>query len=208
MRLIRFALAFVAVVGLASPAAEAQECIATNGVFRFLNDEFPPLSTNGPVFTGQLVVANADGPVTFSVDPSSPDPLPDGLSLDPASGLITGLATQSGNETVVFRADDTTQLITRDVTFSISASGGGGNGGSGLANPVFPDGRVGVAYSHAPATDGDGPFVFGASDLLQAGWNSQRWLNGSFAGRHSFTRFLDSYRYEAPELKRVLTSKP
>jgi hypothetical protein len=165
VRLIRFALAFVVVAGLASPAAEAQECIATNGVFRFLNDEFPPLSTNGPVFTGQLVVANADGPVTFSVDPSSPDPLPDGLSLDPASGLVTGLATQSGNETVVFRADDTTQFITREVTFSISASGGGGNGGSGLANPVFPDGRVGVAYSHAPATDGDGPFVFGASDL-------------------------------------------
>jgi len=51
-------------------------------------------------------------------------------------------------------------------------------------------------------------FVFGASDLLQAGWNSQRWLSGSFAGRHSFSRFLDSYRYEAPELKRVLTSRP
>jgi hypothetical protein len=66
---------------------------------------------------------------------------------------------------VRFRADDGTQAITRDVDFNISSSGGGGNGGSGLAAPVFPDGTVGVAYSHTPAADGDGPFTFGGSDL-------------------------------------------
>jgi hypothetical protein len=167
LRVFRLAVSFTVAFALGSgplPAA-AQECIATNGVFRFLNDEFPPLSTNGPVFVGQLVVANADGPVTFTVDPSSPDPLPEGLALDAASGLITGLATQSGNETVVFRADDTTQFITREVTFSINSEGGGGNGGSGLENPVFPDGRVGIAYSHTPTPSGDGPYVFGGSDL-------------------------------------------
>ena len=31
--------------------------------------------------------------------------------------------------------------------------------------PVFPDGAVGVAYSHTPTADGDGPFTFGGSDL-------------------------------------------
>jgi hypothetical protein len=167
VRALTFALAgfFALAPGLAS----AQECTATNGTFRFLNDEFPSLSTNGPVFTGQLVVANADGPVTFSVDPSSPDPLPAGLSLDPASGLITGLATQSGNRTVRFRAHDTTQFVTRDVEFNINSSGGGGNGGSGLTSPVFPDGRVGVAYTFTVTPDGDGDvngdFTFGGSDL-------------------------------------------
>lgn len=50
-------------------------------------------------------------------------------------------------------------------------------------------------------------FIFGASDLQQAGWNSQRWLKGSFAGRHSFSRFLESYRQEALELKRALSTK-
>jgi hypothetical protein len=157
---------YVCAVALLQPAvAAAQACTDSNGAFRFLNDEFPPLSTNGPVFVGQLVVANADGLVTFSVDPGSADPLPDGLSLDPASGLITGLATQASSKTVTFRADDTTQFISREVMFSISSSGGGGNGGSGLDTPVFPDGDVGTAYSHTPTPDGDGPYTFGGSDL-------------------------------------------
>jgi hypothetical protein len=83
-------------VGLAPAPAAGQECIASNGTFRFLNDVFPELSTNGPVFVGQLVVANADGTVTF------PRTGQHGLAgrlrstLIP-SGLITGLATQSGN---------------------------------------------------------------------------------------------------------------
>ena len=91
---------------LAPAQAAAQACTASNGTFRFMNDQFPPLSTNGPVFTGQLVVANADGTVTFAVDPGSKDPLPLGLSLDPDTGLITGLATQSGNEEVTSAIDE------------------------------------------------------------------------------------------------------
>src|SRR5262245_11541025 len=164
---LRVASLFVVGLGLFASPVPGQACTDSNGTFRFLNDQFPQLSTNGPVFVGQLVVANADGPVTFSVDLSGGnDPLPPGLSLDPTSGLITGLATQPGNYDVLFVADDTTQQINHGVTFSVSSSGGGGNGGSGLANPVFPDGRVGVAYSHAPLElSGDGPTVFGGSDL-------------------------------------------
>ena len=164
MRLALVSLVALA-LGLAPAPAAGQACTASNGTFRFLNDVFPPLSTNGPVFNGQLVVANADGTVTFSVDPASPDPLPGGFELDPESGMITGLAENSGNDVVRFRADDTTQFITRDVTFSISSSGGGGNGGSGLANPVFPDGSVGAAYSHTVIPSPDGPYTFGGSDL-------------------------------------------
>src|SRR5262245_64758971 len=168
VRVSSFALsAVLAFLSASVPgAAVAQECTASNGTFRFLNNSFPTLSTNGPPFTGQLVVANADGTVTFSEDPSSPDSLADfGLELDPASGLITGLADQSGTHTVTFRANDGTQFITHDVVFSVNSSGGGGNGGSGLDNPVFPDGRVAVAYSHTPDPSGDGPYIFGASDL-------------------------------------------
>jgi len=146
-----------------SPATSMGAC-ADNGTFRFLNTQFPQLSTNGPVFNGQLVVANADGPVTFSVDPGG-DALPSGLVLDQASGLITGLATASGTYNVVFVADDTVQMTTKSVQFKVSATGGGGNGGSGFDNPVFPDGEVGVAYSFVPAPSGDGPYTFGGSDL-------------------------------------------
>src|SRR5262245_11724275 len=89
VRAIRFALVFALLAALAPVPALAgapAACTDTNGTFRFLNDEFPALSTNGPVFVGQLVVANADGPVTFSLDTSGGnDDLPDGLTLDTAS---------------------------------------------------------------------------------------------------------------------------
>jgi len=169
MRLVAFpSLVLACLVALAPAPSAGQVCTDTNGTFRFLNTEFPDLTTNGPVFTGQLVVANADGPVSFSLDlGGGNDSLPDGLTLDPDSGLITGLATQAGNYDVEFVADDGVQTpISKSVSFSVSASGGGGNGGSGLNAPVFPDGTVGVAYSHTPTADGDGPVItFGGSDL-------------------------------------------
>jgi hypothetical protein len=161
-----FSLALSGLVSLAPAPSAAQVCTDTNGTFRFLNGDFPDLSTNGPVFTGQLVVANADGPVVFSLDlGGGNDDLPEGLTLDPDSGLITGLATQSGNYDVEFVADDGVQQISHVVNFSVSSSGGGGNGGSGLDAPVFPDGEVGAPYTHTPEPDGDGPFTFGGSDL-------------------------------------------
>jgi len=168
MRLLAFPSFILAgLVALAPAPSAGQVCTDTNGTFRFLNTEFPDLSTNGPVFVGQLVVANADGTVSFSLDlGGGNDPLPDGLTLDPDSGLITGLATQSGNYDVEFVADDGVQTpISKSVSFSVSSAGGGGNGGSGLADPVFPDGTVGTAYSHTVTPDGDGPFVFGGSEL-------------------------------------------
>jgi hypothetical protein len=152
-------------LGLAPAPAAGQACTASNGVFRFLNDVFPPLSTNGPVFNGQLVVANADGAVTFSVDPGSTDPLPAGLTLDPQSGLITGIPENSGNEDVTFRAEDGTLVITQLVEFSISSAGGGGNGGSGLESPVLPDGAVGAPYTFTLDPVGTDPVIFGGSDL-------------------------------------------
>ena len=68
MRLIAFpSFVLACLVALAPAPAAGQACTDSNGTFRFLNTEFPDLSTNGPVFTGQLVVANADGPVTLLV---------------------------------------------------------------------------------------------------------------------------------------------
>jgi hypothetical protein len=153
---------FVLALGLSS--TPAMGACTDNGTFRFLNAQFPELSTNGPVFNGQLVVANADGPVTFSVDPGGDD-LPNGLVLDQDSGLITGLATDPSTYNVVFEASDMVQTTTKSVQFKVSATGGGGNGGSGLDNPVFPDGEVGAVYSFTPPPSGDGPFTFGGSDL-------------------------------------------
>ena len=152
-------------LGLAAGPAFAQVCdLATNGTFRFLNSVFPQ-GTQNAEYTARLVVANADGTVTFSVAGTG-DPLPSGLTLDANSGVITGLPASSGNDDVDFVANDGTQQITKTINIKISASGGGGNGGAEVSNNDFPDGRVGVAYSHtATVTNGVGPFTFAASDL-------------------------------------------
>jgi len=167
MRFFGFLIAstFALTLGLGSGSASGQVCdLAANGTFRFLNDAFPQ-GTQNAEYVARLVVVNADGPVSFSVAGSG-DPLPSGLTLDASSGVITGLPTGSGNDDVDFVANDGTQLITQTINIKISASGGGGNGGAEVSNNVFPDGRVGTAYSHtATVTNGVGPFTFGGSDL-------------------------------------------
>lgn len=51
-------------------------------------------------------------------------------------------------------------------------------------------------------------FIFGASDLLESGWNCSAWLKrGGFAGGHNFSRFLFSYKQELAALKGAL-AKP
>lgn len=44
-------------------------------------------------------------------------------------------------------------------------------------------------------------FVFAASDLIDAGWNSQYWSIKSFGSGHSFSRFLTGYDYLVAELR-------
>lgn len=160
-----FAVTLALMLGLAAGPAAGQLCdLGTNGTFRFLNSAFPQ-GTQNAEYVARLVVANADGTVTFSVAGTG-DPLPSGLSLDPDSGVVTGLPTGSGNDDVDFVANDGTQSITKTINIKISASGGGGNGGAEVSNNDFPDGRVGVAYSHtATVTNGVGPFTYAASDL-------------------------------------------
>src|SRR5262245_53193896 len=108
MRTIR--AAFIVATTLASAAvaassASAQVCdLAANGTFRFLNNVFPQ-GTQNAEYSARLVAVNADGPVAFSVAGTG-DPLPAGLTLDSASGLIKGLPTASGNDDVDFVADD------------------------------------------------------------------------------------------------------
>ncbi|HEX2484407.1 MAG TPA: hypothetical protein VHQ66_03855, partial [Myxococcota bacterium] len=74
------ALSGLAAAGAPSVArAGAPVCdLNANGTFRFLTEGLPVGSTNAE-YVARLVTANADGPVTFSVDQ-----LPPGVALDPA----------------------------------------------------------------------------------------------------------------------------
>jgi hypothetical protein len=148
---------------LASGAAA--QCTAGNGTFRFLTDTLPDGSTNAE-YVARLVTANADGPVSFSIDVTE-DPLNDGLTLDTASGYITGRPTTVGTNDIVFCADDTTQQICSGLTpIHITAAGGGGNAGSEFSTDALLEGRVGEPYlDNLDLLNGVGPFVFGGKDL-------------------------------------------
>ncbi|MHC4986370.1 MAG: putative Ig domain-containing protein, partial [Planctomycetota bacterium] len=143
------------------PAPAWSQCDTTaNGTFKFLTQALPEGTTNAE-YVARILSANADGPVTFSVDT-----LPAGLTLDPTSGFITGRPTSAGNTNSTFTADDTTQQVTLPVTLKISASGGGGNGGSTFNNTSLAEGRVGTAYSDTLSiNNGVGPYIYGAANL-------------------------------------------
>jgi len=139
--------------------ASADE-LADNGVFRFLTQGLPTGSTNAE-YIGQLVVVNADGPVSFSVDN-----LPPGMSLDPQTGLLTGRPESTFNQEIHFTADDGVASIPLALVFSVNASGGGGNEGSTVTNTSLAGGRVGSAYLESIGIEnGVGPYIFGAVDL-------------------------------------------
>ena len=110
-------------------ATAGAPCTDGNGTFRFLTAELPRGSTNTE-YIARLVVANADGPVTFSIDGGG-DPLNTGLEFDTASGLITGRPTVVETNDIVFCADDTVQQIcSSPIELKINAAGGGGNAGA------------------------------------------------------------------------------
>jgi hypothetical protein len=144
--------------GVTPPACD----LGANGVFRFLTDALPVGSTNAE-YVARIVTANADGPLTFSVNPA----LPPGMSLDPESGYITGRPTSTSNLDHTFTASDgVVSIDSAPINLKVNAAGGGGNAGATFTNTSFPDGRVGELYSQNLALqDGVGPFVYGAVDL-------------------------------------------
>src|SRR4030095_414502 len=134
---------------------------ADNGTFRFLTQSLPEGTTNGE-YIGRFVTANADGPVSFTTLSA----LPAGLSLDPVSGFLTGIPTETFNKAITVVANDGTNQIQFDITLKINAAGGGGNSGASFVNDSLAIGREGSVYVEQLAiTNGAGPFTFGATDL-------------------------------------------
>ncbi len=147
--------------GVAPPVCD----LGANGTFRFLTDVLPVGSTNAE-YVARLITANADGPLTFSLDAG--DALPPGMALDPASGFITGRPTSTFNQDLTFVATDGVQTIQATIELKVNAAGGGGNGGVTFSTTALPEGRVAEFYTvtlDISEEFGVGPFVFGAMDL-------------------------------------------
>ena len=163
MRHITTVLAFLTASALLPLGGARGSDTATNGTFRFLTTVMPGGSTNAE-YVARILVANSDGPVTFSINPAKP--LPDGVTLDTASGFLTGRPTSTFHAQVGFRANDGVAQIESGIDIDVSSAGGGGNEGSTFGNFPLATGRVGEAYTHTVTVqNGVGPYVYGAADV-------------------------------------------
>jgi hypothetical protein len=80
--------------------------------------------------------------------------LPAGLSLNAATGAVTGTPTTAATSTAAVTATGTGGSSTTNVSFTISASGGGGGGGGGATTPslMLADNQSFTATLGAPFT--------------------------------------------------------
>jgi hypothetical protein len=57
-------------------------------------------------YSATLTAANGVAPINWSIDSSSVDQLPAGLSLNATTGVISGSPTVNGNFNIVFKVTD------------------------------------------------------------------------------------------------------
>ena len=139
--------------------------IRTEGDFRITTTALPD-GFEGKDYRASMLTANANGAVSFSVT----EGLPEGVSLDRATGQFFGTPTQSGVFSFVVAASDDRQIASRTLTLAIAkkTEEAGGTGG-GEEQPNQPDqpgqnGQLAIDALLAPlnmALSGGASFVLG-----------------------------------------------
>jgi len=100
----------------------------------------------------QLPLSGTGGttPYSWSVATGS---LPDGLSLNPNSGMVSGTPTSSGTTSFTVQlTDSSAPARTASLAYAITI-----NGILTFSSPVLPNGTTGVAYSATPSITGGAP---------------------------------------------------
>ena len=111
----------------------------------------PPLSITttslpdgniGAVYGQPIQTVGGFGPLTFSIVLPGTGTLPQGFSLDPTTGMISGTATETGNFSFTVRVADTSgQQDTQGLSIRIDPSSP-----PQITTPSLPGGTVNVAY--------------------------------------------------------------
>lgn len=115
----------------------------------------PPTGGVGAAYTDQFTVTGGTSPFVWSISSGS---LPPGLSLNGATGLVSGTPTAAGSYPFTVRVVDASgQAATQNLTISIASA-------PTLPFPPPPSGEVGVGYSdQLTVSGGTGPFVWSVS---------------------------------------------
>ncbi|MEV6814730.1 putative Ig domain-containing protein [Micromonospora sp. NPDC051296] len=156
----------------------------------------PPAGEVGAGYRVALTVAGGTAPFAWSVSAGA---LPAGLTLDPASGLLSGTPTAAGSFSFTIRVTDASGFSdTRPATLAIAAA-------PSLNFPSPPAGKVFTPYAYQlTVTGGTAPFAWSVSaGALPAGLTLDP-VTGSLsgtptaAGTFSFTvRVTDSFAQSA-----------
>jgi hypothetical protein len=136
--------------GNSQSAARAYSVTIAAGVA--LNPASLPAATVGTPYSQTLSATGGTGSYTFSVSAGA---LPAGLTLNPATGALTGTPTAAGSSSFTITATDSNSATgSRSYTFSVNA---------GIAvNPTsLPGAAVGSPYSQSvTASGGTGPYTY------------------------------------------------
>jgi hypothetical protein len=116
-------------------------------------------ATTGTTYAQTLTASFGTAPYTWSLVPGQGN-LPPGLTLDPASGLISGTPTLVGTSTFTVQASDSTtpsQSATQHLSITVTNL-------LRISTLGLPDGVVGAQYSKAlSASGGTGPYTWSVS---------------------------------------------
>jgi serine protease len=139
-----------------------------------------PGSQSGTVGTAASLQISASDSASGQTLTYSATGLPAGLSINSATGLISGTPTTAGTSSVTVTAKDTTNATgSTSFSWTESTTGGGCTAGQLLGNPGFETGTA------APWTASSGVIDNSSSEPAHSGsWKS--WLNG-YGSTHTDT---------------------
>lgn len=111
-----------------------------------------PNGTSGTAYTA-TIAATGNGPISYAISSGA---LPVGLTLDVATGVISGTPTAAGSSFFQVTATNSDGTDTADYSMQVLAA-------PVITSPTPPAATAGAAYSHTVTASGSGPITFTVS---------------------------------------------